>query len=67
MANQNPFAHYLTQLIKELSVVSSISGFLHQLILQVLIEDYFVKKCELFKPVPNSNLGMPTHPRYGTV
>jgi baculoviral IAP repeat-containing protein 6 (apollon) len=50
---------------------ASISGFLHQLIIQVLLDDQtilvnFQRKSSLFKASCNSSLGLLTHPRFGT-
>ena len=83
--NQNIFSRYITQLIKDLSFnynnsllasshmspPTTISGFLHQLILQIFLEDQtvtinYVRKSEYFKTQSNSSLGLLTHPRYGT-
>ena len=50
---------------------TTISGFLHQLILQIFLEDQtvtvnYIRKSEYFKTQCNSSLGLLTHPRYGT-
>jgi len=78
--NQNKFSVYITKLIQEYVSAntsltnnsgSKISGFLHQLILQVFLDDQmltvnFQRKSKIFKISCNSSLGLLTHPRYGT-
>lgn len=49
----------------------TISAFLHQLILQIMLEDQtivvnFQRKSSLFKSSCNSSLGQLTHPKFGT-
>jgi hypothetical protein len=49
----------------------TISGFLHQLIIQILLDDQtitvnFQRKSPIFKTACNSSLGLLTHPRFGT-
>ena len=77
---QTKFALFIKKLIKDISVQSkfgadksaaTISGFLHQLIIQVLLDDQtilvsFERKSSLFKASCNSSLGLLTHPRFGT-
>lgn len=72
--NQAKFALFVKQLITKLRLdksAASISGFLHQLIIQVLLDDQtilvnFQRKSSLFKTACNSSLGLLTHPRFGT-
>jgi baculoviral IAP repeat-containing protein 6 len=78
--NQTKFAAYIKKLIKDTASLSkftldksaaTISGFLHQLIIQVLLDDQtilvnFERKSSLFKAACNSSLGLLTHPRFGT-
>ncbi len=76
--NADLFTEYITRLIKNQKTVN---GYLHQIILQVLLDDQNLKvnfergspdqssnkKCELFKSVCNSSLSLNLpHPRYAT-
>jgi hypothetical protein len=75
--NANLFAQYITKLIRD---QKTLNGYLHQIILQIFLDDQYLKvnfergplstsnkKCELFKPVCNSSLLLHLpHPQYAT-
>ena len=86
-SNQMKFANYITKLIREASnpvnffidpaqplkrhSSPTISSFLHQLILQIMLEDptitvNFERRSSLFKSSCNSSLGSLPHPKFGT-
>ena len=73
--NQLKFAFYIKQLIERSNQATSspkiITGFLHQLIIQVLLDDQTIlvnleRQSSLFKTSCNSSLGLLTHPRFAT-